>query len=538
MIKKIFIQNYKIFDKFELELNSGLNIIVGDNEVGKSTVLEAVNLALTKKLNGRFIEYELTPYLFNKKCVDKYLKSLKEGKPIQLPDIIIELYFDEIPELASLQGTMNTKRERCMGIKLEIVFDEDYKEEYENLCKNPSDEVRLIPAEYYKVRWYSFDNNAITTRGLPIRLSYIDAATIRLQSGTDYYLQDIIKTDLDPKDRVELNIAYRKLKEIFSKEDSIKGINDKLKSKKGAITSKDLSISIDISQKSNWETNLVPHLDDLPFQLIGKGEQSALKIMLALERKGVESNIILIEEPENHLTFSSMNTLISKIEDKCEEKQIIIATHSTYVLNKLGLENLILLHYDDRNKKIEKATLINLPKDTKNYFKKLPGYDTLRIVLAKKAILVEGPSDELIVQKAYLQKHRKLPIENGIDVINVRGLSFSRFLDIAKELKKDVIIVTDNDGDYKNKVDEKYKDYNEYPNIMISRSEDDTAQTLEPQIVNCNDLEVLNKALSKNFTDKEKMKDYMKNNKTECALKIFENKEPIVFPDYIEDAIK
>jgi len=233
-----------------------------------------------------------------------------------------------------------------------------------------------------------------------------------------------------------------------------------------------------------------------------------------------------------------MNTLISKIEDKCEEKQIIIATHSTYVLNKLGLENLILLHYDDRNKKIEKATLINLPKDTKNYFKKLPGYDTLRIVLAKKAILVEGPSDELIVQKAYLQKHRKLPIENGIDVINVRGLSFSRFLDIAKELKKDVIIVTDNDGDYKNKVDEKYKDYNEYPNIMISRSEDDTAQTLEPQIVNCNDLEVLNKALSKNFTDKEKMKDYMKNNKTECALKIFENKEPIVFPDYIEDAIK
>ena len=40
MIKKIFIQNYKIFEQFDLELNSDLDIIVGDNEVGKSTILE------------------------------------------------------------------------------------------------------------------------------------------------------------------------------------------------------------------------------------------------------------------------------------------------------------------------------------------------------------------------------------------------------------------------------------------------------------------------------------------------------------------
>jgi len=52
-IKKVFIQNYKVFDKFDIELNSDFNIIVGDNEVGKSTILEAINLALTKRLNGK-----------------------------------------------------------------------------------------------------------------------------------------------------------------------------------------------------------------------------------------------------------------------------------------------------------------------------------------------------------------------------------------------------------------------------------------------------------------------------------------------------
>lgn len=532
MIEKIFIQNYRIFDHFDIELNGNINIVVGDNEAGKSTILEAVNLALTKRLNGRLIEYELSPYIFNQKCVDEYLKSLEAGKPAQLPEIIIELYLNDDPELESLRGSMNSKKEDSIGIKIEIVFDEDYKEEYENLISNSADRVQLIPAEYYKVQWYSFANNAITSRSLPIRLSYIDATTIRLQSGTDYYLQDIIKNDLNAKERVGLNVAYRNLKETFSQQESIKGINDKLTSKKGAITDKELSIAVDISQKSNWETNLVPHLDDLPFQLIGKGEQNALKIMLALDRKAGASNIILIEEPENHLSFSSMNTLVSKIRDKCEGKQIIITTHSTYVLNKLGLEHLILLH----DKKT--ATLKKLPPDTQDYFKKLSGYDTLRLVLAKKAILVEGPSDELIVQKAYLQKYKKLPIENGIDVINVRGLSFSRFLDIAKELNKDVVVVTDNDGDYANKVDKKYEPYKDFLNIAICRSDNNSAPTLEPQIVECNELAILNKVLGKSFQDKESIKDYMVNNKTECALKIFETKENITLPQYVKDAIK
>jgi len=531
MIKKIFIKNYKIFDVFDFTLNKGLNIVVGDNETGKSTILEAINLALTKRLNGKSIEYELTPYLFNKTCEKVYLDSLRTSHPVAPPEIVIEIYINDNPELASLRGSMNSKKEDCTGVKLQIVFDEDYKEEYEKLLEK-KDNIKLIPSEYYKIQWYSFADNAITLRSLPLNLSYIDATTIRLQSGTDYYLQDIIKNELDAKERVGLNIAYRSLKETFSQHPSIKGINDKLVERKGAITDKDLSISIDIAQKSNWEANLIPHLDELPFQLVGKGEQSALKIMLALERKASDSNIILIEEPENHLSFSSMHTLISKIRDKCEEKQIIITTHSTYVLNKLGLENLVLLY----NNKI--ASLKNLPADTQNYFKKLSGYDTLRLILAKKAILVEGSSDELIVQKAYFIKHGKFPIENGVDVINVRGLSFSRFLDIAKELGQNVSVVTDNDGDYANKVDKKYEPYKKSKNIKIYRSDDNSASTLEPQIVKCNDFGTLNKILDRRFTGLELLLSYMEENKTECALKIFETKENIEFPAYVKQAIE
>tara|TARA_R110000744_G_scaffold207805_1_gene326493 strand:+ start:285 stop:530 length:246 start_codon:yes stop_codon:yes gene_type:complete len=78
-IKKVVITNFKGFkDSFKLILNSGLNIIVGDNEAGKSTILEAVNLALTGMYNGRYIRNELSQYLFNERAINDYLDSIEK----------------------------------------------------------------------------------------------------------------------------------------------------------------------------------------------------------------------------------------------------------------------------------------------------------------------------------------------------------------------------------------------------------------------------------------------------------------------------
>lgn len=205
---------------------------------------------------------------------------------------------------------------------------------------------------------------------------------------------------------------------------------------------------------------------------------------------------------------------------------------SAYVLNKLGIEKVFLLNGQ------KTMTLKNLPLDTQNYFKKLSGYDTLRLILAKKAIMVEGPSDELVVQKAYKAKHGKLPIEDGVDVINVRGLSFSRFLDIAKELNKEAVVVTDNDGDYKTKVVDKYAPYKGIATIKICADSDNTAKTLEPQMAKTNTLALLNKIFGTAYADLPSLVAFMENNKTEWALKLFESNEKITFPKYLGDAVQ
>lgn len=73
-IDRIKICNFKTYRGiFELKLNKGLNILLGNNETGKSTILEAVHLALTGIYGGRNIRNELSQYLFNREVIVEYI---------------------------------------------------------------------------------------------------------------------------------------------------------------------------------------------------------------------------------------------------------------------------------------------------------------------------------------------------------------------------------------------------------------------------------------------------------------------------------
>ena len=105
---------------------------------------------------------------------------------------------------------------------------------------------------------------------------------------------------------------------------------------------------IELSSKNAWENSLITQLDDIPFHNIGKGEQCMVKTKLALVAPKTEkANVILFEEPENHLSHSKLNHLTNYIADNKTDKQVLISTHSSFVANKLGLENIILL--DNQN---------------------------------------------------------------------------------------------------------------------------------------------------------------------------------------------
>lgn len=530
MIRKIAIRNYRLFREFDLEFSRGTNILVGSNDTGKSTLIEAINLALTGKLNGRPLAQEFSPYIINLEATREYVSALQAGgkEPATPPVLIIDLFLHDSDEAEILRGTNNLYGEDACGVRIQAKLSPDYFDEYKSFIDKP-ELIRLAPTEYYRVDWLGFSGNAISARSIPTTASVIDPAAIRLQSGVDYHLQQIIRTHLDPKERVELSRQYRSLREEFGHKESVKGINARLK-KDSDITDRTLSLGIDISQRYTWESSLVAHLDDVPFQLIGKGEQNTLKTLLAIGRKAGEAHVVLIEEPEAHLSFTSLRKLLSRIETQCVDKQLIVATHSTFVLNKLGLQNLVLLGVGATTR------LTDLPEGTVDYFKKLAGFDTLRLVLSKGAILVEGASDELVVQRAYLDLKGKLPIDDGIDVISV-GLAHKRFLDLAIRLNRRAWIITDNDGKTVAEIEKRFDGYLDNGVVTLHTGSDPDHYSLEPQIVAANDLATLNKVLAKKYLSKDDAIAGMEADKTGSALAIFESKDKIVMPEYIKDAI-
>ncbi|MDR1189949.1 MAG: AAA family ATPase [Bifidobacteriaceae bacterium] len=530
MIAKVVLGNFRRFKDAVVEFDKGLNILVGDNESGKSTLLEAINLGLTKRWNGRFFEQVLSHHFITSSVADAYVAKAKAKTRPRPPELLIELYLEDGRSTARLKGKNNSLGENTPGYRLRAALDPDFEDEYESFLSEPT-EVKTVPTEYFRVDWTDFSGQPVSARAQLVKASLIDASRIRLQSGADHHLRQIIAGTLDTKSRAQLARSYRLHQEHFTEDAAIVAINKSLAARGDGITDKDFTFEIDTSGANGWESAVSPHLDRLPFHFSGSGEQNRLKILLALSRRVDESHVVLIEEPENHLSFSNLNNLIERISSQSDGRQVIIATHSSFVVNKLGLGQVRLLGDSGA------SPLTALPSDTQDYFRKLAGHDTLRLVLARRVVLVEGPSDELLFQRAYFDKHGKRPIEDGVDVISVRGLSAKRFLDLAIPLKRRVVVLADNDGDHAAKVDKRYADYAEHGFITIARSEDDAKSTLEPQMLSANGLAAVNKILGRKDASEAEALAYMTDHKTDVALRFHDTDQRVAWPPYIEEAI-
>lgn len=208
-IQKIKISNFKCFKGlFEIELNKGLNILVGNNETGKSTILEAMHIALTGLYGGRNIRNELSQYLFNKEVVDSYINSVNNGTALPPPFISIEIFFDGSinPEY---EGNNNSDRAYCEGLKFEISFNEKYNSEYNTLISKKS--MMSIPIEYYEASWTSFARQSVTIRSIPIKSTMIDSSNYRYQNGSDVYIS---RTTWFIIQKAKYRIVKNKIKQI------------------------------------------------------------------------------------------------------------------------------------------------------------------------------------------------------------------------------------------------------------------------------------------------------------------------------------
>ena len=82
----------------------------------------------------------------------------------------------------------------------------------------------------------------------------------------------------------------------------------------------DYNFAIRTNSRSNLETDLTIVENDIDIENKGKGRQCFIKTQFALQKSKNPIEVVLLEEPENHLSHINLVKLISYIEKKNNDK--------------------------------------------------------------------------------------------------------------------------------------------------------------------------------------------------------------------------
>ncbi|WP_405380826.1 ATP-dependent nuclease [Phascolarctobacterium sp.] len=519
-IKSLHIEGFKKFQLLDIAFNEHMNILVGENEAGKSTILDAIKTVLNQQY--RLADKSILRDLFNTKMVKEF-----EANPSvkTLPRILIEVEMIVDPKTKNadyfygeVYGKVKKQNEK-FGIRFECKYDELLGAGMEQSILE-----KKIPYEYYTLTWMTFANNPYQTIRRPLQFLAIDTTSNSTATSFNSYNRTLFTSRYDEVTRAKAKNDFRnKLVEAFEATD-LPNLGDNRK------------FGID-TKKVVLETVLSVYEGLIALENRGSGMESLIKTEIALEKNN-GLDVILMEEPENHLSFTTLQKMLCDISIKQKDSQIIVTTHNSMIASRLNLKNVLWITEDGVK------SLSGVDEDVAKFFVKADNNAFLQLLLSSKVFLVEGATEFLLLPHFYKQITGKTIEEDGISVIACNGISYKKYLEIAKKTNKKIAVITDNDGK-QDRIDgaNEFNTNNILQHIFLSTNTEDWTWEV------C--LYKLNNVVLDTIIEVHEESNYlfhkrnygavlgkMLNNKVETAYKMLLSEEKFKVPQYIEEAIK
>lgn len=507
MINKIKLHNFKKFKDVEISFDDRMNLLIGDNEAGKSSILSAIDIVLS---GSRYkVETAGLEAMFNVSVIDKFLESKKNIT--DLPKLFIEIYLNEQSNHHT-NGKYNSEEKEYDGLLFECHYDEDLTDEIKDIL---STENVCFPFEYYKVSFKTFAGESYTGYKKFLKHLLIDNTKISNEYAVNDYIKTAYTAVISDIKQNEYEHKYRQHKSTFEK-DVLQELNNDLEYK----------FKVKTNTKSNLSTDLTISENDIDIENQGRGRQCFIKTEFALKNSG-ELDVILIEEPENHLSHTNIKKLISSI--NTANNQIFIATHNSLISTRLDLRKAIFLNSNSQ----DIAKLSDLSEETAKFFIKAPDNNILEFALSKKVILVEGNAEFILMDVFFKNVTRSELSNSDIHIISVGGISFKRYLELAKLLQIKTAVIRDNDKDFQKNCIDNYSNYVD-ENIKVFYEEYDEKYTFEVSVYKAN-----TDICDELFNNNNNAQEYMLKNKTNSAFGLLDKKEnDLTTPEYIKKAIE
>ncbi len=444
IISELKIYNFRQFKSVDgvpglkITFHKGLNALIGENDSGKTAVIDALKLVLLTQSN-------------------EYIRPLDEDfyKPIN-GDACFEFKIDcTITEFTQNEAKnfIEYLKFKKNGEKIEYTLDLHYRAWREG--HKIFQELRVGDVD----DGISIDGKA---RDLlkAVYLKPLRDAEREMSSGRSSRISQILLNHpvfKDKQEHVVLDIfhdANKRIEDYFTNDaegkrilqtirDNLESFNDKGQASNAELKTSDIQLKAILESLSLNAPEINPGLGELNLLFI------AAELLLLKDDTDGGMKLALIEELEAHLHPQAQLRLISYLQNEYNENdvQIIISTHSPILASKINLKNLILMKDGVGYDLAEGMT--GLQKGDYLFLQRFLDSTKANLFFAKGIIMVEGDAENILIP--VIADILGYPLEKyGVSIVNVGSTAFLRYSGIM--VRKDghtigipVSVITDCD---------------------------------------------------------------------------------------------
>lgn len=422
-LSKFQVQNYKSFrNSGKIEFKQGINIIVGQNNSGKTALLEALSLNFEQKIHESIKTKPIKNGQGNNDVV--YTDSSIEFKSEEIKQIFKLSDFSAFKILSQTQSNfepMSYPNPGSVDFELEkeknvldfqnIVDDHNnlyihlenkkyYLFQYGDYLEETPVEDKLIDVKLTKDgKFYSFKPDEGNPQLFSYKINKYILKNIyrfyairinddeRIRTSNEELLPDAsnLAEVLNALNTTKSGLYRRYIQKVREVIPSIKWVSTPPKN--------DSENKPSLCEIKIWNVEEDTDRDDLaiPLSDCGTGVVQVLAILYVVMTSKDTPKILLIDEPNSFLHPAASKKLI-QILNQFPQHQYFISTHSPEIVTASNPETLTMLRYEDGETKVEQIDLSN-SKGVKGVFKEL-GIDTGTFAFANHILWVEGETEE------------------------------------------------------------------------------------------------------------------------------------------------
>jgi len=465
-LEKFIIKNFRGIENITLNFNKGLNVLIGENNAGKSAIIDALRVSLSYGNQRREIYISQSDFHINKSAISE-----------ELNDIEFHLHFhiDVAAEVGWFNDLLSVSEDGTQDLQLHFRYylDENHRVKYK-VWGGTNEGQAIAPEVLFLIYHVYLDALRDAEQYLrPIRGNRLGQLYANIQIDPDHQTDQEKKRELAKKVRSAVDDDADWVGHVAKGKEKI---NEHLK--ETSFTNKQQQVDISFlpfdfnKLVDNLKIQMPVYSDDLldgdpskqkHFELYqnGLGYNNLIYTATVLgdlkQRKVLQAETyaaLLIEEPEAHLHPQLQNLFFNYLNKLDTEQgfQIFISSHSPTITAKADLKSIIVLQNQANKIHALSLTKSGLTADNQKYLHKFLDVTKSQMFFSNGVILVEGISEALLMPIFSRIVGAEYDIDKaGIELVNLNGVAFSHFANLfnsedeSKNLMTRCSLLTDDD---------------------------------------------------------------------------------------------